>query len=99
MSNKIIGAAACGNCAHSIVEGGKMLCALNPPTNTAIFVVTMDDKTQQLIPNVLGWVSAYPAVNPERKCGQHKRQVLTIDDTDTKRLWGSGTEFSRSKRE
>ena len=79
MSSKIIGAATCGNCAHSIVEGGKMLCAFNPPTNAPVYVVTMDDKTQKLEPNVLGWVSAYPAVNPDRKCGQHKMQLLMID--------------------
>jgi hypothetical protein len=99
MSNKIIGAAACGNCAHSIVEGTTMLCALNPPTTAPIFVVTMDEKTQRLSSNILGWLSNFPTVDPARKCGQHKRQVLTIEDTDTKRLWGSGVEFSRSKRE
>lgn len=90
MSNKIIGAAACGNCAHSIVDSGRMLCAFNPPANAPIFVVTMDEKTQKLTPNILGWVSAYPAVNPTQKCGQHKRQVLTLDDTARPAMFGRG---------
>lgn len=90
MSNKIIGAATCGNCAHSILEEGRMLCTFNPPTNAPVYVVTMDDKTQKLTPNVLGWVAAYPAVNPERKCGQHKRQIL---DGPDHRLFGSNAKI------
>lgn len=79
MSNKINGeAASCGNCAHSIIENGHMLCTFNPPS-TAPIVVVASLPNGQLTPNVLGWLSNFPTVNPERKCGQHKRQFVMID--------------------
>jgi hypothetical protein len=79
MTNKINGeASSCGNCAHSIVEGGAMYCTLNPPS-TAPIVVVASLPNGQLAPNVFGWVSSFPTVNPERKCGQHKRQLAMIE--------------------
>lgn len=55
-----------------------MFCALNPPS-TAPIVVVANLPNGQLSPNVLAWVSSFPTVNPERKCGQHRRQLVAIE--------------------
>lgn len=74
--------AACSNCMHSLIErvgeAESMFCTLNPPTTVPI-VVVITLPTGQMVPNVLGWVSNYPTVHPEKKCGQYKRQLDTIE--------------------
>lgn len=94
MSNKINGVAlACGNCAHSIVENGQMLCTFNPPTTAPIIVVAAGPDGRPAV-NVLGWASNFPSVNPERKCGRHKRQLVTIEGDISG--WRSSAGASRS---
>lgn len=83
MSSKINGGdQTCGNCAHSFIEGGTMFCALNPPSTFPIVVMGMAPNGQPMA-NVAAWVSNFPSVDPERKCGQHKRQLVTIEGAAT----------------
>ena len=67
MNPGIIQPFGCKNCAHRQISNGQMVCAFNPPA--AHPALSMNDKGQ---PVVLGWVSAFPSVTPQMKCGQHK---------------------------
>ena len=65
----------CKNCAHRVIQNRAMACSFNPPTAFPIMVA--DEKTGG--PNVVGWVSSFPPVSPDLKCGKHQF-VATYDN-------------------
>ena len=71
----IINKLSCRNCAHRHIQGGGMVCRLNPPVPLPHY--KQDEESGVLV--VYGCVSAFPSVTPDIKCGQHKF-VAIYDD-------------------
>lgn len=74
MNAPIISKLSCRNCAHRHIQGGGMVCRLNPPVPLPSY---QPGENGALL--VIGCVSAFPSVTADVKCGQHKF-VAIYDD-------------------
>jgi len=91
MDVKIITGEGCKNCQFKIEETGQngqmqMFCGFNPPMPAPVFhyqvIVQRDAETDQPrtfhVPQLAGWISGFPSVPPDLKCGRYqKKRVLT----------------------
>jgi hypothetical protein len=88
MNAPMIGAATCANCGHSAIQNDRLVCAHSPPTATPLiaYVETIEigagKEMRVLKPQPRGFVTAFPPVEPGIRCGQHKRQLLSIAPPD-----------------
>ena len=92
MNTPILGQKTCANCANVANHNGQMVCALNPPTSSAIVgykakTTACPDGTHETIlqPFPAGFVAACPAVGKEMRCSHHKVPIFQASSLDALR--------------
>ena len=75
--NAIIKPHGCKSCGHSVAQQNQLACTLNPPTAAPVFQMT-----QEGIMHPVGWVSSFPPVAPDLKCGQWKMRLAVASSLD-----------------
>ncbi len=83
MNAPLIGTPTCANCAHNAIQNGQLVCAHNPPQSFPIVALVSVEKKdasgKDIIvfePQVRGFGAAFPAVQPDMRCGQHKAGLV-----------------------
>ena len=77
MNIPMIKAEGCKNCKHRIEENGQLFCAFYPPTAAAI--ITPPARGNEAAGPGIGWVSSFPPVPPDLKCGQYVHGILKAE--------------------
>lgn len=82
MSVDIIRPNTCGTCFHKQRVNGNVEChASDPQTTPLITYVAVKDSDGYVMrwdPKIMGFVAAWPVVQPEQSCGKHSAKTARI---------------------
>jgi hypothetical protein len=76
MSGQLKRINTCANCIFSHLENGQLWCRKAPPQVSPVFIAGQDSDTKKWAYHVIDWISAWPPVNPDQFCGEHKTNAI-----------------------